>query len=237
MTRQQLEIEAHGVTLNATLELPSGAAALVLLVHGCGESRGGERNRQIAATLRRAGIATLLLDLLTPEEEDSDRHMGHLRFNVGLFAQRIVQATECVIAGGDACATSVGYFGSGTGAAAALIAAARQDERVSAVVALGGRPDLAGAYLELVTAPSLLIVGERDAHVLEINREAYARMRCTRELAVIPRASHHFEEQGTLEMASELAVAWFFSHFSEGDYTRARTWPDEPLPAPLSRPA
>ncbi len=211
VTRQQLEIAARGVTLNATLELPGGASALVLLVHGCGENHGGERNREVAAVLRRAGIATLLLDLLTPEEEDSDRHMGHLRFNVGLFARRIVRATEYLLSGGDACTASLGYFGSGTGAAAALIAAAQQDECVSAVVARGGRPDLAGAYLELVTAPSLLIVGERDAHVLEINREAYARMRCTRELAVIPRASHHFEEPGTLAMASELAVAWFLS--------------------------
>jgi putative phosphoribosyl transferase len=211
VSRQDLEIPVRGATLGATLEAGNGAGGLVLVARAGGNSSRGARNRLVPDAIQRAGLATLVFDLLTREEEADDQHMGHLRFNVGLFAQRIAQVTEWALAGGDARAASVAYFSSGTGAAAALVAASRLEERVNAVVACGGRPDLAGQHLELVTSPTLLIVGERDAHILEINREAQARMRCTRELAVIPRASHHFEESGALGMVAELSVAWFLS--------------------------
>ena len=222
-SRHEVEIEARGVTLHGTLEIPNGSLGLVLFAHGSGSSRHSPRNRQVAASIRRAGIGTLLFDLLTAEEEAEDRYSGHLRFNIGLLAQRLEQATEWILASGDAQVASVGYFGASTGAAAALIAAANLDERVNAVVSRGGRPDLAGPYLERVSAPTLLIVGERDQHVLELNREAYARMHCTRELAIIPRATHLFEEPGTLEMAAELTVAWFLSLLGdESPYTPGR---------------
>jgi putative phosphoribosyl transferase len=211
VSRHEVEIASRDVTLHGTLEIPAGSLGLVLFAHGSGSSRHSPRNRQVAATLQHAGIGTLLFDLLTADEEAEDRYTGHLRFNIGLLAQRLAYATEWVFASGDTHATSVGYFGASTGAAAALIAAANLDERVNAVVSRGGRPDLAGPYLERVTAPTLLIVGERDEHVLELNREAYARMHCTRELAIIPHATHLFEEPGTLEMAAELTVAWFLS--------------------------
>ena len=211
MSRHELEIPVRGATLPGTLEAANGATGLVLVARAGANSSRGARNHLVADAIRRAGLATLAFDLLTHAEETDDRHMGHLRFNVGLFAQRIAQVTDWILARGDAPAPSVAYFSSGTGAAAALVAAAHLEDRVNAVVACGGRPDLAGPFLELVGAPPLLIVGERDAHILEINREAHARMHCTRELAVIPRASHHFEEPGALAMAAELAVAWFLS--------------------------
>ena len=221
-SRHEVEIEARGATLHGTLEIPDGSRGLVLFAHGSGSSRHSPRNRQVAASIRRAGIATLLFDLLTAEEEAEDRYTGHLRFNIGLLAQRLEQATEWILASGDAHAASVGYFGASTGAAAALIAAANLEERVNAVVSRGGRPDLAGPFLERVSAPTLLIVGERDEHVLELNREAYARMHCTRELAVIPRATHLFEEPGTLETAAELTVAWFLSLLGNDTFTPDR---------------
>lgn len=218
ISRREIEIDARGATLHGTLEVPSGSRGLVLFAHGSGSSRQSPRNRQVAGAIQRAGIGTLLFDLLTAGEEAEDRHTGHLRFNVKLLAERLALATEWILQEDAARASSIGYFGASTGAAAALIAAAELDERVHAVVSRGGRPDLAGPYLERVSAPTLLIVGERDEHVLELNREAYARMHCTRELAVIPRATHLFQEPGTLEMAAELAVAWFLSLMGEGAF-------------------
>lgn len=220
--RREVEIDAGGATLHGTLEVPNASPGVVLFAHGSGSSRHSPRNRQVAAAIRRAGIGTLLFDLLTAEEEAEDRATGHLRFNVKLLAGRLALATEWILQGEAVRAASIGYFGASTGAAAALIAAAELDERVHAVVSRGGRPDLAGPCLERVSAPTLLIVGERDEHVLELNREAYARMHCTRELAVIPRATHLFEEPGTLQMAAEFAVAWFLSLMGEGAFRPAR---------------
>jgi putative phosphoribosyl transferase len=214
MSRQEIEIDARRITLRGTLEVPDAAAGLVLFAHGSGSSRHSPRNRQVAAAIQGAGIGTLLFDLLTPEEEAEDRYTGHLRFDVRLLAQRLVEATEWVAAHDVAGQPPLGYFGASTGAAAALIAAAVLEDRIAAVVSRGGRPDLAGPALERVTAPTLLIVGERDEHVLDLNREAYARMRCTRELAIIPRATHLFEEPGALERVADLAVDWFRRHLA-----------------------
>ena len=219
MVRREVDIDARGVMLRGTLEIPDGAAGLVLFAHGSGSSRHSPRNRQVAVAIQRAGIGTLLFDLLTAHEEAEDRYTGHLRFDVVMLAERLADATTWAGRNPDSRELPVGYFGASTGGAAALIAAALLEDRVSAVVSRGGRPDLAGPALPRVTAPTLLIVGERDEHVLELNRQAYAQMRCTRELATIPRATHLFEEPGALEQVSELAVDWF------GRYLPAETNP------------
>jgi pimeloyl-ACP methyl ester carboxylesterase len=212
MKRNDVSIPASGVMLKGTLEIPDAPAGLVIFAHGSGSSRHSPRNRQVAAALHDASLATLLFDLLTAQEEDEDRYTGHLRFNTGLLAQRLVEATGWALHHRDTHALPVGYFGSSTGAAAALIAAAALGDRIGAVVSRGGRPDLAGQALEHVTAPTLLIVGERDKHVLDLNRQAYARMHCTRELVVVPGATHLFEEPGTLEKVAEVAIEWYRRH-------------------------
>jgi dienelactone hydrolase len=208
----EITIAAGGVRLRGTLTLPEGAAAAVIFAHGSGSSRLSPRNVAVARAINDAGIGTLLFDLLTAEEEAHDRYTGSLRFDIELLAGRLAETTDWLLQRGAAHGLAVGYFGASTGAAAALIAAARLEDRVSAVVSRGGRPDLAGAFLERVTAPTLLVVGERDEHVLELNREAYARMRATRELAVVARATHLFEEPGALEEVAALAVQWFARH-------------------------
>ena len=208
----QVRIAAHGVTLQGDLEIPESAPGIVVFAHGSGSSRRSSRNRDVAALLNEAGIGTLLFDLLTAEEEQADRDTGHLRFDIELLATRLEIATEWLMGQRHARAKPIGYFGASTGAAAALIAAARLDDLIAAVVSRGGRPELAGNYLPRVTAPTLLIVGERDEHVLELNHEAYLRMRCTRELMIVPRASHLFEEHGAMELVAAMASAWFREH-------------------------
>jgi dienelactone hydrolase len=209
MLEREVHFPAAGAHLRGTLALPEGSAAAVIFAHGSGSGRLSPRNRQVAAAINAAGIGTLLFDLLTAEEEAQDRHTGRFRFDIELLAERLAQATDWLAMHGQPRGLAVGYFGASTGAAAALIAAARLDDRVSAVVSRGGRPDLAGPCLERVSAPTLLIVGERDEHVLELNREAYARMHGTRELVTVPRATHLFEEPGALEEVAALAVHWF----------------------------
>jgi putative phosphoribosyl transferase len=209
--RREIEIAADGRRLQGTLTLPESSAALVIFAHGSGSSRHSPRNQQVARAIQEAGIGTLLFDLLTSDEEAADRYTGHLRFDIELLARRLEQATDWASSFG-AHPGSVGYFGASTGGAAALIAAARLQDRIGAVVSRGGRPDLAGPALEHVTAPTLLIVGEQDDTVVGLNRMAYAQLRCTRELAIVPRATHLFEEPGTLERVAELAVEWFHRH-------------------------
>jgi dienelactone hydrolase len=208
----EVEIDAGGVLLGGTLAVPDVASAVVIFAHGGGSGRHSPRNQQVAAALQRAGIGTLLFDLLTREEEIADRHTGHLRFDVELLAERLVHAVDWALGHDGAGITRVGFFGASTGGGAALVAAARLQDRVDAVVSRGGRPDLAGAALARVTAPTLLIVGERDPVVLDLNRLAYGRLRCARELAVIAQAAHLFEETGALEQVAELAVEWFGRH-------------------------
>jgi putative phosphoribosyl transferase len=205
-------IQAGAVTLDGDLQVPDQATGLVLFAHGSGSSRHSPRNRFVAHELQTAGLATLLLDLLTPEEEAVDQRTGHLRFDIELLAGRLVAATQWAAVDPATHALAIGYFGASTGAAAALVAAALEPERVHAVVSRGGRPDLAGEALPLVQAPTLLIVGGRDLKVLELNRAAMARMRAETKLEIVPGATHLFEEPGTLELVARLARDWFLQH-------------------------
>jgi len=203
--------------LQGDLIIPAGAKSVVLFAHGSGSSRHSPRNQFVARTIREAGVGTLLFDLLTPEEEAIDAQTGHLRFDIGLLAGRLIDATYWLK--GDLEYLLIGYFGSSTGGGAALVAAAELGETVGAVVSRGGRPDLAGEALPLVKAPTLLIVGGLDYPVIEMNREAYARLRCEKELKIVPGATHLFEEPGTLEEVSRLAADWFQKHLHKDGAT------------------
>jgi putative phosphoribosyl transferase len=205
---EDVEVPLGRVALAGRLTVPSAATGLVLFAHGSGSSRHSPRNRAVAAVLHGAGLGTLLLDLLTPHEELERANV----FDVVLLADRLLGATSWLRGRPGCGALPIGYFGASTGAAAALWAAAEPDARVAAVVSRGGRPDLARPRLAQVSAPTLLIVGGRDAAVLELNREAAELLRCEHEVAVVPRATHLFEEPGTLEEVSRLACAWFVSH-------------------------
>jgi putative phosphoribosyl transferase len=206
--REAVRIAVGGAMLEGDLARPPASSGIVLFAHGSGSSRHSPRNRQVADHLQRAGLGTLLMDLLTPDEEELDRHSRKLRFDIGLLAQRLVGTVDWLTArfGAD---LHLGLFGASTGAAAALVAAAERPDRVAAVVSRGGRPDLAVATLGRVTAPTLLIVGSLDPQVLELNRAALGRLGSEASLEVVPRASHLFEEPGALERVAELAVGWF----------------------------
>jgi putative phosphoribosyl transferase len=204
---------AEGATLHGDLQWPPSPAGLVLFAHGSGSSRRSPRNRFVADLLVRAGIATLLFDLLTPEEEAVDVHTREFRFDIPLLTRRLSGATGWVLQQEQLGPLPLGYFGASTGAAAAL-AASCDWKQVAAVVSRGGRPDLAGPRLAAVQAATLLIVGGDDDVVIELNREALARMRCEVQLEIIPGATHLFEEPGTLETAATLAANWFAGHFS-----------------------
>jgi putative phosphoribosyl transferase len=199
----------EGILAPAFLGLPENASALVLFAHGSGSSRHSPRNRYVADALGEGEIATLLLDLLTPQEEAVDRTTGALRFDIGLLARRLVAATQWVRERPALRDLRVAYFGASTGAAAALVAAATLPDQIVAVVSRGGRPDLAGQYLRDVRAPTLLIVGGADYPIIDFNRRASAQMSAERELVVVPRATHLFEEPGALEEVSRLSLAWF----------------------------
>jgi pimeloyl-ACP methyl ester carboxylesterase len=194
------------------LRLPDPVAGVVVFAHGSGSSRHSPRNRMVADALHAAGIATLLLDLLTRAEERVDLVTRHLRFDIPLLAGRTVDAIEALGHRDDTVRLPLGVFGASTGAAAALIAAAARPEGVAAVVSRGGRPDLADESLGVVRAPTLLIVGGLDAVVIGLNRDAAARMTCPHELAIVPGATHLFEEPGTLEEVARLATGWFRRH-------------------------
>jgi dienelactone hydrolase len=185
---------------------------VVAFAHGSGSSRHSPRNREVAAVLQEAGLATLLADLLTPEEEQADLRTGHLRFDIGLLAERVVAIIRWLSVEPTSAGLAIGLFGASTGAAAALVAAARQPEDVSAVVSRGGRPDLAGADLGAVRAPTLLIVGGRDDVVLGLNQRALRELRGEKRLEVVPGASHLFEEPGALQTVASLARSWFLEH-------------------------
>jgi dienelactone hydrolase len=195
--------------LEGHLSVPSAAAGIVLFAHGSGSSRWSPRNRFVAGVLQGAGLATLLVDLLTPAEETVDERTRHLRFDIGLLTRRLGAATEWVTASPSTRHLAVGYFGASTGAAAALVASAERPEVVRAIVSRGGRPDLAGEALVRVRAPTLLIVGGNDDPVINLNRDALRRMTVEKELAIVPGATHLFEEPGALEEVSRLAAGWF----------------------------
>jgi len=212
MLRETVSIPADQASLEGELVLPQGASAIVLFAHGSGSSRFSPRNTYVASVLQRAGIATLLFDLLT-REEDRDYEM---RFDISLLTRRLLAATAWVRKNPSTHTLRTGYFGASTGAAAALQAAAEMGAAISAVVSRGGRPDLAGApSLAKVSAPTLLIVGGEDHGVIELNREAYAYLHCDKELTIIPGATHLFEEPGTLEQAANIAATWFAKHLSK----------------------
>ncbi len=213
MAENEISIPIGEVQLQGELNLPEKALGLVLFAHGSGSSRHSPRNQFVARRLQAAGVGTCLFDLLTAEEEASDAYTGRLRFDIGFLTQRLIGATRWVLDQATSRDLNTGYFGSSTGAAAALAAAAELQEEISAVVSRGGRPDLAGAALERVMAPTLLIVGAKDTPVISLNEEAYARLPCEKALRIVPGASHLFEEEGALELVAQMASEWFADRF------------------------
>jgi dienelactone hydrolase len=209
-----VRVPAGPVVLEGDLNVPVGAAAVVLFAHGSGSSRHSPRNRYVAGVLCEAGLGTLLLDLLTAEEEDVDLRTAALRFDVGLLAERLVGATDWLGRERETAGLAVGYFGASTGAGAALVAAAERPH-VGAVVSRGGRPDLAGPALPRVQCPTLLIVGGDDTPVIGLNREALQHLAAAeKQLVIVPQATHLFEEPGALEELARLASEWFTQHLS-----------------------
>ena len=211
---REVTVQADCVSLEGDLAMPKDARAIVLFAHGSGSSRHSPRNRFVAEVLHEARLATLLFDLLTAEEETIDVRTRELRFDIGLLADRLTGAVDGLGGQKDMRDLRVGLFGASTGAAAALRAAARRSGVVGAVVSRGGRPDLADEALPAVKAPTLLIVGGDDAMVIKLNRQASARMLAEHHLAVVPGASHLFEEPGKLEAVAELARDWFLRHLT-----------------------
>ncbi|NWF62157.1 MAG: dienelactone hydrolase family protein [Fischerella sp.] len=202
-------IPTGSVKLEGNLVIPESAQGIVLFAHGSGSSRHSPRNRYVADVLQSSGLATLLIDLLTSEEEAIDMRTRHLRFDLGLLASRLVDATDWLAKNPDTRHLKVGYFGASTGAGAALLAATERPESVAAVVSRGGRPDLAGSALGRVKAPTLLIVGGYDIPVIRMNQDALALLRVEKALEIVPGATHLFEEPGTLEEVARLATQWF----------------------------
>ena len=208
-----VQIRVAAGVVHGDLVVPDGAAGLVVFAHGSGSSRHSPRNRMVAASLQERGFATLLMDLLTQEEEAVDVCTRHVRFDLSLLASRLTAAAEWVAGQDELSRLPVGYFGASTGAAAALVAAATSPEHVAAVVSRGGRPDLAGEHLPAVRAPTLLIVGGRDEVVLGLNQQAAARMTSEWRLEIVPGATHLFEEPGALDEVVRLSGDWFAAHF------------------------
>lgn len=212
-TSVRISVDAS-INLAGDLTVPPGAHGLVLFAHGSGSSRHSSRNKLVATELNRAGLATLLFDLLTEKEEYEERYTRHLRFDINMLADRLAAASDWAAREPQVRALPIGYFGASTGGGAALVAAAARPEQVGAVVSRGGRPDLAGDALPRVQAPTLLIVGGADEQVIELNEQALAQLRCVKRLEIVPGATHLFEEPGTLERVAELARDWFNRHLS-----------------------
>jgi putative phosphoribosyl transferase len=208
----EIRISAGRAMLDGNLTIVDQATALVLFAHGSGSSRHSPRNQFVARKLNDAGLATLLFDLLTPEEEAVDLSTRKHRFNIGLLAERLLHATRWAHEQAQTHDLRVGYFGSSTGCGAALVAAAELPDRVAAVVSRGGRPDLAGDALRKVKAPTLLIVGSEDHVVIGMNEKAASQMRCEVKIDIVPGATHLFEEPGALERVADLAANWFLQH-------------------------
>ena len=211
-----VRVPAGQVALEGDLLLPAGARGMVLFAHGSGSSRHSPRNRRVARLLNEAALATLLVDLLTAEEEQADRRSGHLRFDIELLAERLVKAADWLGRQPETRELALGCFGASTGAAAALVTAAARPGVVATVVSRGGRPDLAGPSLPAVRCPTLLLVGGDDVEVLELNRQAGERLPGEKQLVVIPGASHLFEEPGALDEVARHARDWFERHLVMG---------------------
>ncbi|MCU1263303.1 MAG: Dienelactone hydrolase [Bryobacterales bacterium] len=212
-----VQLSIDRITLEGNLTLPEGAGGVVLFAHGSGSSRHSPRNRHVAEILNQSKLATLLVDLLTPEEEAIDVRTAHLRFDIGLLAERLIGATDWLMEYPDTRNLRIGYFGASTGAGAALVAATVRAEAVAAVVSRGGRPDLAGPALKRVRAPTLLIVGGNDFQVIELNRAAFEQLRCEKRLVIVPGATHLFEEPGALDQVAALARDWFQRYLVPGE--------------------
>jgi putative phosphoribosyl transferase len=204
-----VHVGIDSIALDGNLLVPSGATGVVLFAHGSGSSRFSSRNRYVASTLRKGNLGTLLIDLLTPREEERDNVTAELRFDIVMLANRLVRTVEWLREQPGLSEMKIGIFGASTGGGAALVAAAERPKLIQAVVSRGGRPDLAGAALPRVEAPALLIVGGNDIPVMAMNREVYDRMRCERRLEIVPGATHLFEEPGALEKVALLASDWF----------------------------
>ena len=219
---EQVRIPVGAVTLDGDLMVPPHARGIVLFAHGSGSSRHSPRNRFVAEVLRQAGLGTLLMDLLTPQEEAVDNSTSELRFNIPLLARRLGVATAWLHRREDISGFDLGYFGASTGAAAALIAAGDLPDLIRAVVSRGGRPDLAGDALSRVRAPALLIVGGNDGPVIRMNRDAFEQLGAEKKLEIIPGATHLFEEPGALEEVAMLARTWFARYLGARHDTRTR---------------
>lgn len=205
----EVKILTGDVMLTGELTLPTNARSIILFVHGSGSSRHSVRNRYVASVLQAAGFGTLLFDLLTEDEDAIDSHNGHLRFNIGLLAERLIEVTHWIQANPSTENLLIGYFGASTGAAAALVAAAVLGRQISSIVSRGGRPDLAGDALTAVKSPTLLIVGGFDGAVIDLNRQALTQLLCEKSLQIVPAASHLFEEPSKLEEVASMARDWF----------------------------
>ena len=222
-TTRAIQIPTGSVALEGELTVPPAPDGIVIFAHASGSSRHNPRNQEVARLLRKAGLGTLLFDLLTPAEAAEDARTGRLRFNMGLLTQRLVCAAHWVADEDEARHLRLGFFGASTGGGAALVAAADLGKFIGAVVSRGGRPDLAGNALRRVKAPVLLIVGEQDESLIEFNEEAYEMLNGEKTLAIVPGATHLFEEPGALEEVARLAADWFLEHlrpFSGARFTR-----------------
>lgn len=209
---REVQISAGLILLSGELAVPKDATGIVLFAHGSGSSRHSPRNQYVASVIRDAGVGTLLFDLLTREEEAIDNYTREFRFDINLLARRLVAATKWLAGEDETNKLRPGYFGASTGGGAALVAAAELGSKIGAVVSRGGRPDLAEEALGRVKAPTLLLVGGLDGPVIKMNEEAYAQLRCVKELKIIPGATHLFEEPGKLEEVATLAAKWFLEH-------------------------
>jgi putative phosphoribosyl transferase len=212
---RDVRIPAGGATLNGNLTIVDQAKGLVIFAHGSGSSRLSPRNQFVARSLNKAGLATLLFDLLTPEEESVDMNTREHRFDIKLLADRLLHATKWAKQQKEIANLKIGYFGASTGGGAALVAAAELADEIGAVVSRGGRPDLAGPALPKVKAPTLLIVGGEDHVVIEFNEQARAQMRCECKIDIVPGATHLFEEPGALERVAQLASDWFVTQLKD----------------------
>ena len=216
MERVSVRLSFGKIQLEGDLSIPPCPKGIVLFAHGSGSSRFSPRNQFVATFLNNHGIATLLIDLLTSEEELIDEKTREFRFDIDLLAKRLVLITDWLLKDPRTQSLAIGYFGASTGAAAALIAAAQRGQAVNAVVSRGGRADLAQSFLPQVKSPTLLIVGENDIEVIDLNEQAYALLTCPKKMEIIPRATHLFEESGCLELVAQAATAWFLHHFPRG---------------------
>ncbi|MBD3182449.1 alpha/beta hydrolase [Candidatus Poribacteria bacterium] len=210
-----IQISLDSVTLEGSLNIPEGAQGLVLFAHGSGSSRKSPRNRFVAEELGKGNLGTLLFDLLTSDEESIDIMTREIRFDIDLLSERLIGATKWVMDQPATQELKIGYFGSSTGAAAALIGAANLPDVISAVVSRGGRPDMAEGFLNKVKAPTLLIVGGNDYHVIKLNEQAIDRLSSEKKMEIVPGATHLFEEPGKLEQVAQLARHWFQTYLTE----------------------